>query len=303
VLRRSYLDFLDLSLRGGLAQGIYRFFGDFGWQRIYDAAALTLDELLGPGGPCAGAVRYELRVNCRNTPRVAGLACQCGGVVPGYARVRRPDDEIEPDIRFWRDEDDQRLLLAAVLDELYADGFTGPRTTILSPLGDRHACAAGLHDEERWRDRLEPLVAPDSSSVEATKDEASEASGRVPDGRVQVAPEGGPGVNTVGELAAGRRAGADVGRGPDTPEDESPAWPDACTPTDLDAVRLHSGKTRYASIYRFKGLESPAVVITDLRDVDSAAACSLLYVGCTRALERLTLLAHESLRGRFDRNR
>ncbi|HMK91383.1 MAG TPA: NERD domain-containing protein, partial [Thermoleophilia bacterium] len=101
VLRPSYLEFLDLSLRDGLVGGTYRFFGDFGWQRIYDAAALSLDELVGPGGPCAGAVRYELRVNCRNTPRVADLACECGGVVPGYARVRRPDDQIEPDIRFW----------------------------------------------------------------------------------------------------------------------------------------------------------------------------------------------------------
>ena len=50
---------------------------------------------------------------------------------------------------------------------------------------------------------------------------------------------------------------------------------------------------------RLIGLESPAVVITDLQDVDSPAACSLLYVGCTRALQRLTLLAHESLRGKL----
>lgn len=33
--------------------------------------------------------------------------------------------------------------------------------------------------------------------------------------------------------------------------------------------------------------------------LDTAADCSLLYVGCTRALHRLVILAHESLRGRF----
>ena len=48
VLRRSYLDALDLSLRGGLEGGHWRFFGDFTWQRIYDAAALTVDEFLDP---------------------------------------------------------------------------------------------------------------------------------------------------------------------------------------------------------------------------------------------------------------
>ncbi len=108
VLRRSYLDVLDMSLAGGLAGGIYRLFGDFAYQRIYDAAALSLEQVLAPGGPCAGAVRYELRVNCRNTPRVAQLACTCGGVVPGYSRVRRPDDEAQPEIRYWRDEAGQR---------------------------------------------------------------------------------------------------------------------------------------------------------------------------------------------------
>jgi superfamily I DNA/RNA helicase len=77
--------------------------------------------------------------------------------------------------------------------------------------------------------------------------------------------------------------------------------PAACVPSDLDAVDLHSNKTRYCSIYRFKGLESPAVVLTDIEDLDSPAACSLLYVGCTRALDRLVILAHESLRATLER--
>ena len=48
VLRQSYLDVLDLSLAGGLDAGTWRFFGDFAYQRIYDAAALTLDQMLAP---------------------------------------------------------------------------------------------------------------------------------------------------------------------------------------------------------------------------------------------------------------
>ena len=36
-------------------------------------------------------------------------------------------------------------------------------------------------------------------------------------------------------------------------------------------------------------------MITDIRRLDDPADCSLLYVGCTRALHRLVILAHESL--------
>ncbi|HMK91458.1 MAG TPA: ATP-binding domain-containing protein, partial [Thermoleophilia bacterium] len=188
-------------------------------------------------------------------------------------------------------------------------------TTILSPLGDGHACAAGLRGVERWRDRLEPLVAPDASGA-GDREQPSGGDRRaspVPaDASGAALGLGGPGVDTVSELAAGRRAGADVGHGAGAldeagrggPTDEATGpWPAACEPSDLDAVRLHSGRTRFTSIYRFKGLESPAVVITDLEDLDSPAACSLLYVGCTRALQRLTLLAHESLRGRLGATR
>ena len=81
VLRRSYLDVLDLSLRDGLAGGHWRFFGDFTWQRIYDAEALTVEEFLDPpaearaaGAEPISAMRCALRINCRNTPRVAALA-------------------------------------------------------------------------------------------------------------------------------------------------------------------------------------------------------------------------------------
>jgi len=71
----------------------------------------------------------------------------------------------------------------------------------------------------------------------------------------------------------------------------------ACIPSDLDAVDLRSGKTKYCSIYRFKGLEAPAVVITDIEALDTPAQRSLLYVGCSRALHRLVILAHKSVRG------
>jgi hypothetical protein len=255
VLRRSYLDVLDLSLLDGLAGGHWRFFGDFTWQRIYDAAALSVDEFLDPpaearaaGAAPISAMRCELRVNCRNTPRVAALACACGHVTPGYRRVRRPDDDTEPEVRWYKDGPEQLRLLQAVLSALRDEGFAGPRVAVLSTKGDEH-CAAARLIEQPWRDRLEPLVQEPSDEGEDEED--------------------------VGD------------------------WLAACIPSDLDAVNLRSGKTTYSSIYRFKGLEAPAVVLTDVDELETPAQRSLLYVGCSRALHRLVILASDGLRGRL----
>ena len=238
VLRPDYLAALDHSLSGGLAGGVYRFFGDFGRPGLADAAghhesdgAAALAALLVPGGPCAGAVRYDLRVNCRNTPRVAQLACTCGGVARGYSRVRRPDDESEPQIRYWHDEAQQAKLLADTLLELDEQGFAGPGTVVLSPRDDDTCCAHGLAGRP-WAERLAPL----------------------------------PGAGAA----------------------------------DSGVVELHPSATRYCAISRFQGLEAPAVVLTDIADLDSPASSSALYVGCTRALERLVILAHESLKARLE---
>jgi len=254
VLRRSYLDVLDLSLEGGLAEGHWRFFGDFAWQRIYDAAALTVDEFLDPpadaraaGAAPVSAMRCALRINCRNTPRVAALAVACGHVDPGYKRVRRPDDDVEPELRWYGDGEQQLTLLRAVLTELRDEGFSGPQIAVVSPSGNEH-CAAAHLTEQPWRDRLAPLV-------------------REP--------------------------------GDDEEEEEIGDWLAACIPSDLDAVDLRSGRIKYSSIYRFKGLEAPAVVITDVDKLDTPVERSLLYVGCTRALQRLVILADEKVRGQL----
>ena len=230
VLRPSYLDFLDLSVAGGLEGGVWRFFGDFEHQRIYDAAALGVDEFLRGRG--SGAVRYGLRINCRNTPRVAELALRCGDVRPGYKRVRRPDDESAPEIRYWGDEAEQQRLLVEALVELEREGYGGADVAVISPAGDDRCAAAGL-SAQPWRDRLQPLV----REARLLDDE---------------------------QLAAGVVTEGD--------------WPAACIPSDLDGVDLLSGKTRYCSIYRFKGLEAPAVVITDVTEIDEPAARALLYV-------------------------
>lgn len=53
---------------------------------------------------------------------------------------------------------------------------------------------------------------------------------------------------------------------------------------------LPSTKARYCSIQAFKGLESPAVVLTDVDARSSNRLEALLYVGLTRATDRLVML-------------
>lgn len=87
ILREPYLDFLDLSLRGGLSSGHWRFFGDFENQAIYDAANISLEEFRVRRA--AGVPIYSLRVNCRNTPLVAEWVRVLAKLDPGYNRGRR----------------------------------------------------------------------------------------------------------------------------------------------------------------------------------------------------------------------
>lgn len=57
----------------------------------------------------------------------------------------------------------------------------------------------------------------------------------------------------------------------------------------------------FASVHAFKGLEAPAVIITDIDRLDDEKARSLLYVGMSRARNRLFLLMNESCRSSYDR--
>lgn len=215
IIFAPYLDVIDLSLRGGLAAGRWRLFGDFEGQAIYRMPHGPLAELLERR---AGAVpRYSLRINCRNTPRVAELVHALGGLVPPYSRVLRPDDGVAPEIRYFHSGEEQDAMLRRALQELERDGFYGDDVVILSPRA-QDACAA-------------------------------------------------------------RTA--------------SPLWAD----TRLrQAGPTSTGYTTFCSIHAFKGLESPAVIVTDIERVGGHEASSLFYVASTRALHRLIILAHQRVR-------
>lgn len=153
VMRPSYLDFLDLSLRGGLASGRWRMFGDFEKQNIYGTAGTSLEEALRER---AGAVPvYSLQVNCRNPPRIAETAQLLGGLEARYARVLRPDNRLEPKINYYHDEASQQALLVDALQDLWREGYRAGDIIVLSTRSDA-ASAASMVNVSPWKERLRP---------------------------------------------------------------------------------------------------------------------------------------------------
>lgn len=213
VLRDDYLDFLDLSLKGGFASGRWRLFGDFEKQAIYGAANLTLEKVLEKRAK--GVPSYSLRINCRNPPRIAESARLLGGLDPSYRKILRPDNGVEPRIRYYKDSEAQQALLIETLDGLYKDGFASNDIVILSTRSEA-ACAASQINSQPWKSRLRPFA-------------------------------------TVAK-----------------------------------------GHARYCSVHAFKGMEAPAVVVTDVDRISDPASMAIFYIAITRAVDRLVLIVHES---------
>ena len=55
------------------------------------------------------------------------------------------------------------------------------------------------------------------------------------------------------------------------------------------------GRVRFSTVHSFKGLESPAVVLTDIDDFNTPNLADLLYVGITRATDRVSVLSDKSV--------
>jgi UvrD-like helicase C-terminal domain/Nuclease-related domain/PhoH-like protein len=142
ILRGRYLDVLDLSLQAGLRDGHWMMFGDIHGQDIYGSSACLggVDQ----DGRLSRTPQYSLRKNCRNTPRVSALVAPFGGISPDYSGVLRPDDGIDPEWRYYRNDKSQQTLLDDALEGLLREGYRRHEIVVLSALSDSHSAAAGL---------------------------------------------------------------------------------------------------------------------------------------------------------------
>ena len=142
--------FLDMALKGGLANGRWAMFGDFAYQDVlkekrhepyYDDNGLParsghvdpdshlalLCNLKGPGSQWAKAIPLE--INCRNTRSIAKAA---GRVVDNNAVEVHPSRVEGPDVvhRYWGD-DDVFDVLSQELQRLHNEGVDADRVTVV----------------------------------------------------------------------------------------------------------------------------------------------------------------------------
>lgn len=131
LLRPHYLDLLDLVLEGGLAGGRWIMFGDFVGQDIFSKRAIGLEQFVVDR--CPSAARFLLNTNCRNTRAISEYIVTLGKLNPPYGKVLRPDDRMDPELKFWNSREQQRTQAVTFIKRCLADGFGPGDIVLLSP--------------------------------------------------------------------------------------------------------------------------------------------------------------------------
>lgn len=124
LLSESALDVLDLSLKGGLECGTWRWFLDPNQNIFEGIAAPAMARLLG-----TAAVDWPLTVNCRNTIPIASQVAMLSGV-PLTESLATEGPEV--DYTWYVDPASQRHELSTRLRKLIHEGFTPDRIAVLS---------------------------------------------------------------------------------------------------------------------------------------------------------------------------
>jgi len=222
LLSEQYLDVMGLILNGGLGGGQWAMFGDFERQAIYternDSSGVELLKSRSDGS----VFTYRLRINCRNSLRIAEAVMITAGMSPGYSRVLQEAESTDVEPMFYRKSSDQINVLLSTVKKLLRT-FKPSEIVILSTRTDADSCAS------------------DASL----------------------------GIDGI------------------------PFVPYRKAVNDSNVIR-------YCSVHAFKGLESPAVVLTDVEQIEGDQAMALLYVGMSRARIQLYIFMHDRVRPKYN---
>jgi hypothetical protein len=197
-------------------------FGDFERQAIYAEFKGTSGFELLKSRVGENVFTYRLRINCRNSLRIAEAVMITAGMSPGYSRVLQEADSFDVEPVFYRQSSDQPNVLLATVAKLLRT-YKPSEIVILSNRSDTDSCAS-------------------------------------------LAAQGIDGIHFVPYRKA----------------------------------KNDSNEIRYCSVHAFKGLESAAVVMTDVEQIEGDQAKSLLYIGMSRARIQLYILMHDSVRPKYN---
>jgi hypothetical protein len=175
LLWPPYLDVIELLLKGGLKQGRWMIFGDFKYQncfneyrywqpqsQIVDRARGAADDLLewfDRSVIGCDSMKFELSVNCRNTPEVSELMSSIAAFQPGYISVLRGLCHEEPDVKYFGSGAEQEVQLAAAIKLMLGRGFKPDDIVVLSPLKNG-ACVQGILLLPEWQSRIAEYPKP-----------------------------------------------------------------------------------------------------------------------------------------------
>lgn len=151
LLQPHYLDILDLVLEGGLASGRWLMVGDFVGQDIFGQGKMGLERFVRERAP--STARFFLNANCRNTRAISEYVVALGRLNPPYGRVLRPDDRIDPELQYYRSQEQLLDVVTAFLRQTLASGFSLSDIVILSPSSD-HSVAMALQKIPEWQPRV-----------------------------------------------------------------------------------------------------------------------------------------------------
>ncbi|WP_317611857.1 nuclease-related domain-containing DEAD/DEAH box helicase [Rhodococcus opacus] len=138
LLTESYLDVLDLMVKGGFESGRILLFGDFERQAIFDGGDGR--ELLR--GRMPHLPSSKLVVNCRNLPRIGYSVNLFSGLKPGYQKFRREDDGTNPVWLKYRRGENQSALLREAVQALRDQKYDLNEIVVLSPKGSNSVAAS-----------------------------------------------------------------------------------------------------------------------------------------------------------------
>lgn len=134
------LDFLNLSLRGGLAGGQWAIFGDFTRQALYAGTVNPIDAL---SQYSEHFVQAKLTLNCRNTRRIAQETAVLAGFKKPPFRMGE-ENGLPVEHRYWKTPASLQESLTHVVARLIEEKLPVESIVLLSPRRMENSSLAGI---------------------------------------------------------------------------------------------------------------------------------------------------------------
>ena len=87
-----------------------------------------------------------------------------GALNPGYSKILRPDNGIDPKVVVYKDQADQLEKLQVVLSSLYEEGIKGQDIVVVSRRADSE-CAGSQLASSPWKERLRNLTSSNKGQI------------------------------------------------------------------------------------------------------------------------------------------